>query len=53
MKCQHIGCTCEDTPVEKNGRQYCSDHCADADSGGHHAPGCGCRHTGCKQLAAK
>jgi hypothetical protein len=32
MKCQHIGCTCEDTPVEKNGRQYCSDHCADAGS---------------------
>ena len=53
MKCQHIGCECENATVKKNDRVFCSEHCADADANGHRATGCGCGHSGCRATGPK
>lgn len=54
MNCAHSGCKCRDASIEKNGKRYCSDHCARAGQGGGGQTagagkgGCGCGHPGCK-----
>ena len=32
MNCQHPGCRCQETPVERNGRKFCSETCADVET---------------------
>jgi hypothetical protein len=57
MKCQHPGCQCADASIERNGRQYCSEECAEQHSGGPGEPtassgrSCECGHAGCSGAA--
>jgi hypothetical protein len=46
MQCEHPGCSCGASGVERDGRRYCSEECAS--SGTERTPGgCGCGHPDC------
>jgi hypothetical protein len=46
MQCEHPGCSCGASGVERDGRRYCSEECAS--SGAERTPGgCGCGHPDC------
>jgi len=46
MKCSHNGCHCNDATVEREGKTFCSERCADAELQG--TPGdCHCGHPDC------
>ena len=55
MKCQHPGCACSEASVERNGRQYCSEECAEQHSSGEKPASsgrsCECDHAGCAGVA--
>lgn len=46
MNCQHPGCKCANATVDRGGKKYCSNACADkgAAAGG----ACDCGHPGCR-----
>jgi len=46
MRCSHSGCHCNDANVERDGRNYCSERCADAERQGKEG-GCPCGHADC------
>ena len=49
MHCNHPECDCTETPVERNGKSYCSEACATgvAQAARASSTGCGCGHAGC------
>jgi hypothetical protein len=47
MQCQHRGCNCPETTVEKAGKKFCSDDCAERETTGRHASHCDCGHPSC------
>ena len=50
MTCSHDGCHCADATVERDGKNYCSERCADAALQGAAAAkgkGCPCGHPDC------
>jgi hypothetical protein len=48
MNCAHNGCHCNDATVERDGKNYCSERCADAAlQGSASAKGCPCGHPDC------
>ena len=49
MNCNHPDCDCKDTPVERNGKSWCSEACATgvARASADTDAGCGCGHAGC------
>jgi hypothetical protein len=44
MNCQHAACHCREASIEKDGRRYCSDACANAAA---LSSACPCGHQGC------
>ena len=50
MNCAHEGCHCTDATTERDGKNYCSERCADASLQGSAAgkgKGCPCGHPDC------
>jgi len=47
MTCQHRGCRCQETRVEREGRKFCSEACAEMETTGRHASHCQCGHADC------
>jgi hypothetical protein len=47
MTCQHRGCGCQETNVEREGRKFCSESCADVETTGKHGAHCPCGHADC------
>jgi hypothetical protein len=54
MHCTHGGCHCNDATVERDGKNYCSERCADAALGGSSSPSaartCPCGHPDCAAI---
>ncbi|PYQ00149.1 MAG: metallothionein [Acidobacteria bacterium] len=51
MVCGHPACRCtSDVGIERNGRNYCSEHCAQQEGDDPLAP-CPCGHAGCSAAA--
>jgi len=46
--CEHKGCRCRETGVERGGRKFCSETCADVQTSGRHGQHCPCGHSACK-----
>ena len=46
MACQHPGCACETTIVERDGKAYCNNNCALSATSGNQGQ-CDCGHEGC------
>jgi hypothetical protein len=46
MTCQHDGCRCQEVHVEREGRRFCSETCAEKESSGEHG-NCSCGHPDC------
>src|ERR1700730_806432 len=42
MTCDHQGCRCEETGIERGGKRFCSERCAEAETetAGKREPGC-------------
>jgi hypothetical protein len=52
MVCGHPACRCaSDEAIERNGRRYCSEYCAQQE-GADPLALCPCGHPGCEGLAA-
>ena len=47
LKCERATCPCEETPVLRSGKRYCSDECADREATGKAEPDCSCGHPDC------
>ena len=47
MNCQHRGCNCLETSVERGGKSFCSERCAEIETTGRHEARCPCGHPGC------
>ena len=48
MNCAHNGCRCNDATIARDGKNYCSERCADATlQGPASAKGCLCGHPDC------
>ncbi|MGE5275832.1 MAG: hypothetical protein ACM3SU_02450 [Acidobacteriota bacterium] len=47
MSCQHRGCRCQETNVEREGRKFCSETCAEMETTGAHREHCTCGHLDC------
>ncbi|HYX19851.1 MAG TPA: metallothionein [Thermoanaerobaculia bacterium] len=50
MRCSHSGCHCNDANVERDGRNYCSERCAEAERQGRQGQeggACPCGHADC------
>jgi len=48
MACEHRGCKCEEEDVTREGRTFCGEFCANAETTGRHEKsGCRCGHPDC------
>lgn len=47
MACEHRGCECEETTVERGGKRFCSEMCAEMETTGRHGTNCPCGHADC------
>ena len=47
MSCSHSGCHCNDATLERDGKVFCSERCADAARRPAAPPGCPCGHPDC------
>ena len=51
MACDHKGCHCNETVIEQNGKNFCSERCAEIDAGGIKVEAsCDCGHPDCAAL---
>ena len=51
MACDHKGCHCNETVIEQNGKNFCSERCAEIDAGGIKVEAsCDCGHSDCAAL---
>jgi hypothetical protein len=46
--CEHQGCHCREAGVERAGKKFCSETCADAQLTGRHSEHCPCGHPNCR-----
>lgn len=51
MKCQHPACECTDATLDRNGRKFCSDRCAQDAESASAGRGCDCGHPDCEGVA--
>ena len=49
MNCDHKGCHCSDATLEREGKKFCSENCADArnESASSASSACRCGHPDC------
>ncbi len=47
MACEHRGCECEETTVERGGKRFCSEMCAEMETTGRLGTNCPCGHADC------
>ena len=53
MDCDRENCLCtSEVGSERNGRTYCSDHCAERAETAKAEAGCHCGHAGCASVAS-
>jgi hypothetical protein len=45
--CQHRGCNCSPADVERQGRVFCGERCAEMETTGQHEAACPCGHREC------
>ena len=50
MDCEHEGCHCTDAVVEREGKNFCSERCADALLDSTPSAGCRCGHPDCAAI---
>ncbi len=52
MTCDHEGCHCNETVIEQNGKNFCSERCAEIDmeSDIPQVDACDCGHADCAAL---
>jgi hypothetical protein len=48
MACEHRGCLCQKAKVERDGKSFCSEMCATAQTENRHRALCPCGHAGCR-----
>jgi hypothetical protein len=49
MACEHRGCECEEGTIQLEGKEFCSDFCATAETQNRHESGCRCGHPECQK----
>ena len=47
MACNHRGCNCAEGGVTREGKPFCSERCAEAQTTGRHQSECPCGHDAC------
>jgi len=47
MSCEHRGCRCTDAHIQRGGRRFCSERCAEQESAANPEPSCHCGHPDC------
>ena len=47
MTCDHADCRCSDIAVERGGKKFCCEHCADHETLGSPEGSCHCGHPDC------
>ena len=47
MSCEHRGCQCEEALVDRGGKKFCCENCAERESSGRHVSRCDCGHPPC------
>lgn len=53
MDCTHENCLCtSEVGITRDGRDYCSDHCAEVVAAARHENGCLCGHAGCSSAGS-
>jgi hypothetical protein len=45
--CEHSGCHCQQVLIERNGKKFCSETCAQVQTTGKHGGHCPCGHPSC------
>ncbi len=50
MACDHKGCRCNETVIEIAGKNFCSERCAEIESGAVSLEACDCGHPDCAAL---
>jgi hypothetical protein len=50
MACDHKGCHCTETLVEENGKNFCSEQCAESEASGNKSGDCTCGHPDCAAI---
>lgn len=51
MHCEHPGCHCSEANVEREGKKYCSEKCAESrNESSSSSSRCGCGHPDCAAL---
>jgi hypothetical protein len=53
MSCQHPACSCSEATIERDGRRYCSEHCAKQGADPGSTGGCSCGHSGCNGATSR
>jgi hypothetical protein len=48
MACEHRGCRCQEEGVNRQGKHFCSEACADAELNNRHGANCRCGHPDCR-----
>ncbi|HEY6147374.1 MAG TPA: metallothionein [Thermoanaerobaculia bacterium] len=48
MACEHRGCHCQEEGVNRQGKHFCSEACADAQLNNRHEANCRCGHPDCR-----
>jgi len=49
MACDHRGCRCKEDKVAREGKHFCSEFCASAQTKNQHEANCRCGHADCGQ----
>ena len=47
MACEHRGCRCDEDRIQREGKHFCSDFCANAQTKNQHEANCRCGHADC------
>jgi hypothetical protein len=48
MACDHRGCRCKEGNVQREGKSFCSEACATAQTANRHQAKCPCGHPDCQ-----
>jgi len=49
MACDHRGCNCDQETVNREGKHFCSEGCATAETKNRHQANCPCGHPDCRK----
>ncbi|MFN2387974.1 MAG: hypothetical protein ABR576_17110 [Thermoanaerobaculia bacterium] len=47
MACDHQGCRCDETRIERGNKKFCSERCAEMETTRNPEPHCMCGHPDC------